>query len=165
MLDHNFINLSRKKLFKAFDKERQEWLNAGMNEADIFRIHFGDDGTSGDYKVWLDERKYNRADHKYCPGTPISLNEVFESNEIKDHRTYIEDVEVNIDLENALKTLTPQQRYCFIEVAIYGKLQESVANDLSILQSGVSRRIKLAKRNLKKYFSGEHKIPISTATL
>ena len=32
---------SRKALFALFDKERQEWLDAGMSEADIFKIHFG----------------------------------------------------------------------------------------------------------------------------
>lgn len=47
----DFTKLSRKSLMKHFECERQEWLIFGMSEADIFRIHFGDDGKGGDYAI------------------------------------------------------------------------------------------------------------------
>lgn len=62
-----------------FERERQKWLNVGMNEADVFRIHFGEDdenGRGGDYRAWLDERKFSRADRKYAPGTPAAIDAV-----------------------------------------------------------------------------------------
>ncbi|MCL2188189.1 MAG: hypothetical protein FWC16_10465 [Defluviitaleaceae bacterium] len=75
----DFIKLSREQLLEHFEQERQAWLKAGMSEADIFRIHFGEEsenGRGGDYRVWLNERKQTRPDRKYAPGTPVAIDAV-----------------------------------------------------------------------------------------
>ena len=41
----DFTNLSRDALLEAMEQERQEMLAAGMTEAEIFRLHFGDTDT------------------------------------------------------------------------------------------------------------------------
>jgi hypothetical protein len=64
----DITKLSFKHLMEHFEQERREWLEMGMNEADIFRVHFGDENESkkGDYHIWLNERSHTRSDHKYA---------------------------------------------------------------------------------------------------
>lgn len=76
MKDHDFTRLSYKQLLKWFEQERQEWLAAGMSEEAIHRIHFGTEEEKergGDYRMWLDELKIIRSDHKYAPGSPVRI--------------------------------------------------------------------------------------------
>jgi DNA-binding CsgD family transcriptional regulator len=152
----DFTKLSRKQLLEHFEQERQEWLAAGMSEADIFCIHFGEEhenGRGGDYRVWLNERKHTRPDHKYAPGTPVAIDAVDPHGAwINSGRSGFDDVEFNIDLETALFTLTELQRYCFLEVVLNDRTQQSVADDLGIKQQVVDKHIRGAKNKLKIFF-------------
>ena len=156
MSNTDFAKLSRKQLIEHFERERLEWLDAGMSEADIFRIHFGDEkenGRGGDYRVWLNERKHTRPDHKYAPGMPVAIDVVDPSGEwISNGRGGLDDAEFNIDLEAALSKLTELQRFCFVEVVLNGRTQESVAIEIGKTRENVKYAIGAANKNLKKYF-------------
>ena len=158
MINHDYANLSRKALIEQLEQERQEWLEAGMDEASIFRIHFGEDednGKGGDYGTWLSERKHIRGDHKYCPGIPLSIEEADpDGSWICDPRNNLFELETHLDFDGALSKLTELQRYCFVEVAINGRIQQSVADELGIKQQVVDRHIKAAQKKLKIFFSG-----------
>jgi RNA polymerase sigma factor (sigma-70 family) len=154
----HFRNLTRQQLLEHFEQERKSWLEAGMNEADIFRIHFGEEnenGRGGDYRVWLDERKHTRPDRKYAPGTPVAIDAADPNGAwISSGRGGLDDAEFNIDLESALSTLTVPQRHCFVEVVLNDRTQPSVATDLGITQQGVMNHIKAATKKLKKFLQG-----------
>jgi len=144
---------SRKALFALFDKERQEWLDAGMSEADIFKIHFGDDGKGGDYAVWLSERKQKRPDHKYAPGTPWSIEilncegEWFRDNAADD---LMLNAEAAADIESALSRLTELQMKCFKKVRLDGRTQADVADELGVSRESVKQAIEGALKKLRK---------------
>ena len=125
MNNPDFTKLSRKQLMEHFERERQEWLEAGMSDADIFRVHFGEEsenGRGGDYRLWLDERRHTRPDHKYSPGTPVAIDAVDPNGAwISDGRSGLDDVEFNIDFETAMASLTDSQRFCFVEVELNSK--------------------------------------------
>jgi hypothetical protein len=153
MDNHDFYKLNRKALMEHFKRERLEWLDAGMNEADIFRIHFGEDGRGGDYAVWLSERKHTRADHKYCPGAPLSIEEADPDGVwIPDANDAISEFELQADFEHALNTLTEIQRYCIIEVCLNERTYRDVASERGKHPSTVKEAVKSAKAKLKKYF-------------
>ena len=162
----NFKKLSRKQLMEHFEQERQEWLSAGMNDADIFRIHFGEEnenGKGGDYRLWLNERKHTRTDHKYAPGAPIAIDAVDPNSAwISGGKGGIDDTEFNIDFETALALLTDSQRYCFVEVVLNDRTQLSVAADLGISQPGVKHHLTGAIKKLKNFFKGSYKTPLPT---
>jgi len=157
MKNPNFKKLSREQLLEHFEQERQEWLKIGMSEADIFRIHFGDEsenGKGGDYRLWLDERKHTRPDRKYAPGTPVAIDAVDpEAAWISGGRGGLDESEFNMDFEAALLTLTDAQRYCFVEVVLNDRSYSSVAKDLAKHHSTVQEAVRAAKEKIKKYFS------------
>jgi len=152
----NFKKLSREQLMEHFEQERQEWLKAGMSDADIHRIHFGEEsenGRGGDYRMWLDERKHTRPDHKYAPGTPVAIDAVDpESAWISGGRGGLDDAEFNIDFESAFSQLTDLQRRSFIEVRLNGRTQADVASDLGVSRESVKQAIVGAVKKLKKFF-------------
>ena len=152
----DITKLSRKQIIEHFERERQEWLSAGMNEADIFRIHFGelsDDGRSGDYRMWLNERKHIRPDHKYAPGMPVAIDAVDpDGTWISGGYGGLDNAEFAIDLETALSTLTELQRFCFVEVMLSDRTQQSIADELGIKQQVVDKHIRAAKKKLKIFF-------------
>ena len=157
MISVDFTKLSRRQLIAHFERERQAWLEAGMSEADIFRIHFGEitgNGRGGDYRMWLDERKHIRADRKYSYGTPVTIHDTDDSLWIVNGYSELDDVEFNIDLKVAFSKLTELQRFCFVEAVMNDRKQQVIADDLGIKQQVVGRHIKAAKEKLKKYFSG-----------
>ena len=153
----DFRKLSREQLMKHFEEERQDWLEAGMDEADISRIHFGEEnenGRGGDYRMWLDERKHTRPDRKYAPGTPVAIDAVDPNGAwISGGRGGLDDAEFNIDFESALAKLTELQRFCFVELEMNDRTQESVAKEIGKSRANVKYAIGAAKKNLKKYFS------------
>jgi hypothetical protein len=157
MKNPNFKKLSREQLLEHFEQERQEWLKIGMSEADIFRIHFGDEsenGKGGDYRLWLDERKHTRPDRKYAPGTPVAIDAVDpEAAWISGGRGGLDESEFNMDFEAALLTLTDAQRHCFVEVVLNDRSYSSVAKDLAKHHSTVQEAVRAAKEKIKKYFS------------
>jgi DNA-binding CsgD family transcriptional regulator len=152
----NYKRLSRKEMLAHFEQERQEWLKAGMSEADIFYIHFGnesEDGRGGDYRVWLDERKHTRSDHKYAPGTPVAIDVVDPNSAwIGGDKGGLCEVEFGIDLEIALAQLTSLQRSSFIEVRLNGRTQADVATALGVSRESVKQAINGALKKLKKIF-------------
>jgi hypothetical protein len=157
MNNTDFTKLSRKQLMEQFETERQEWLAAGMSEADIHLVHFGEEnekGRGGDYRVWLNERKHTRPDHKYAPGTPAAIDAVDpDSAWISGGRGGLDEAEFNIDFEAALLSLTELQRFCFVEVEMNGRTQQSVADEIGKTRVNVQYALGAAKKNLKKYFS------------
>jgi hypothetical protein len=75
MNNADYTKLSRKRLLEQFEQERWEWFDAGMSEADVYRVHFGEEyenGKGGDYAVWLAERRRARVDQKYATGVPVA---------------------------------------------------------------------------------------------
>ena len=153
MSSHEFAKLNRKALFMHFERERQEWLEAGMNEADIFLMHFGEDGESGDYAVWLAERKHIRPDHKYCPGTPLAIDTVDPNGAwISSGRNGMDEVESQIDITIALSTLTDLQRFSFVEICLNGRAYRDVATERGKSLGTISDAVRAAKEKLKKYF-------------
>ncbi len=153
----NYKNLSREQLLAHFEKERHEWLAMGMSDADIHRIHFGEEhenGKGGDYREWLNERRHVRPDHKYAPGTPVAIDAVDPDGAwISGGRCGLDYSEFIIDFKSALARLTELQRFCFVEVEIKGRTQESVAARIGKSRENVKYAIGAAKKNLKKYFS------------
>jgi len=156
MINTDLMKLSRKQLLEQFEQERKEWLAAGMSEVDILRIQFGEEnenGRGGDYRVWLNERKHTRPDHKYAPGKPVAIDMVDPHGDwISGGHGDLDDVEFSIDFKTALTTLTELQRFCFVEVALNGRTQQSVADELGIKQQVVDRHIRAAKKKIKNIF-------------
>lgn len=98
------------------------------------------------------DRKHNRP-HKYT-GFPVSLDEVSENGEEAANPTdEIAEIESAMVTEQAMETLTKLQRYCFVEVCINGRTQQSVADEIGKSRENVKYAIDAAKKNLKKYFS------------
>ena len=158
MIYPDYSKLTRRQLKEHFEREREEWLSAGMSEADIYRIHFGEEnenGRGGDYREWLNERKHVRPDRKYAPGTPAAIDTVDPDGAwISGGRGGLDDAEFNIDFEAAMSSLTELQRFCFVEVALNDRTQQSVADELKIKQQVVDKHIRAAKKKLKIFFSG-----------
>ncbi len=153
-----YETLSRKALLERFERERKEWLEAGMSDEDIYRIHFGESdekGRGGDYGVWLAERGHIRPDHKYAPGTPVAIDAVDPDGVwVSGGHGGLDEVEFNIDLDKALSELTHLQRVCFVEVELRKRTQQSVARGLGVKQQVVDRHIRAAKKKLKIFFGG-----------
>lgn len=156
MDNHDFAKLNRAALLTLFEQERQEWLDAGMSEADIHRIHFGEDsadGRGGDYGVWLSERKHTRSDHKYAPGTPAVIDTVDPDNAwISDSRDYFGETETRLDIESALATLPSAQSELVRAVVLGGLTPAEYARDKHINKSVVSRTLGRARKKIKKFF-------------
>jgi hypothetical protein len=153
----DFTSLTREKLLAHFEQERQDWLAAGMGEADIFRIHFGEpdeNGRGGDYRMWLNERKHSRSDHKYAPGTAVAIDTVDPNGAwISGGRDGFDDVDVNLDIETALSMLTDLQRTSFVEVRLNGRSQADVAHELGVSRESVKQAVDGALKKLKRFFS------------
>lgn len=149
----DFTKISRRSLIKHFECEREDWLKLGMSEADIFRIHFGYDGKGGDYATWLAERKHKRTDHKFCPGKPLSIEDK-DSNQvwIGVACDELSEVEMSVDIENALSTLTELQRYCFVEVCLKERSYTAVAKERNRHHSTIQEAVSASRKKLKKLF-------------
>ena len=163
MTNTNYTKKSRAAFFAHLEQERREMLSAGMSEADIFRIHFGEfdekgnirkDSYSGDYAVWLSERKHIRSDRKYARGTPQSLDAMIQEDcEPAEAFNCIADTDEKIDAEYTLNILTEFQKRCFVEVRLNGKTQSEVALELGVSRESVKQAVLGAVKKLKKYFS------------
>ena len=154
-LDTDVTKLRRKELLTFFDCERLSWLEAGMSEAAIFQIHFGEDGKGGDYSMWLVEHKHKRSDHKYAPGYPISLDDIkFEGVWFQDHSAadLLLSVEVEADIVAMLQILTPKQRALLEALIFDGITCADFAQAHGLDKSTVARNLERARKALKKYF-------------
>jgi len=152
----DITTLKRKQLIEHFEKERQEWLALGVSEADIFRIHFGEydeNGRGGDYRIWLDERRHTRSDHKYASGVPLSFDDSAFINDLyADRCDEIDNVDFSIDMERAFVTLTELQKKYVIQVFVNGFSYADLAKKDNISETAIRKHIKLALPKLKKYF-------------
>ena len=157
MANLNYTGIDRVELARLFEQERREWFGAGMSEADIYRMHFGDEcdnGRGGDYRVWLWECARVRANRKYAPGAPVSLEEADPDGEwISAGRGALDDVDFDADLEAAMSMLTALQRTSFVEVRLNGRTQADVATELCVSRESVKQAIDGALKKLRKYFS------------
>ena len=154
MASKDIKKLSRKQLMQHFEQERQEWLDAGMSEADIFRIHFGDDCYKGDYTVWLGERKHHRSDRKYSPGTPASLDGAeYGYTCIADNSAADDllDLEQTADIETALQVLSSKERALVQTLVFDGITCAEYAEINGLNKSTVSRNLERARKKLKKF--------------
>ena len=153
----DITKLSRKQLFDYFEQERQEWLTAGISEAVIYRIHFGEpgeNGRGGDYRMWLNERRHTRPDHKYAPGTAVAIDTVDPDGAwISGGRGGLDEVEYDIDLERAMSMLTDLQRASFVGVRLKGRTQAAVAHELGVSRESVKQAVEGALKKLRKFFS------------
>ena len=151
----DITKLTRRQVMSHFEQERRKWLKIGMSEADIYRIHFGEEnenGRGGDYRIWLDERRHTRSDHKYALGTPISF-ECLTCDEYADSRDGIECIEFYANLENALGTLTDLQRKYFVLVFIKGYSYSEIAIVEGKNRSTIFRLVETAVKKIKPSFS------------
>ena len=152
--DVDITKLRRKELLTHFECERRLWLDAGMSEAAIFLVHFGENGRGGDYAVWLAERKHTRNDHKYAPGIPVAIDMIDpDCAWISSGRNTMDEVEFKIDMEAALSTLTDLQRRSFCGVRLDGRTQKDVADELGISRDSVKQAIEGAIKKLMKISS------------
>ena len=157
MISVDITKLSRKRLMVHFEHERQEWLAFDMSEADIFRIHFGEpneNGRGGDYRMWLDERRHIRDDHKYAHGAPVSTEDLAHgiglcggSGEV------FAGIELSVDLKKALITLTELQRKYFVLNRINGYSCSEIARIYGKDESTIRESLRAADKKIKKFFS------------
>lgn len=110
------------------------------------------------------ERKDHRADHKYCPGTPISVEdaESIEYSGLKKQRgqiyadelldNLIEDEE-NDRLHNAISKLPETQQKVINAVFFDGLKPAEYARINGVSRSAVSQQMANAFANLKKLLS------------
>ena len=156
MIITDFSRFSRRQLMNYFEKERFEMLIAGMSEAAIFRIHFGEldeNGIGGDYRMWLDERKHVRSDHKYALGTPISINVLpYDGELLRDRTGDITDIELSVDIKRALEMLTDLQRRYITLYYVEGYNYREIARLDGKSASTIFRLVQSAIKNLKIYF-------------
>ena len=99
------------------------------------------------------DRAHTRSDHKYAPGAPVSLESLeYESKSLADPNNYIAAVELAVDLNNALKTLTPlQERYYILH-----HLQDIPCAEIARREGkstvAIFKLVRKAERKVKKYF-------------
>jgi len=157
-MTYDFLALSRKQLMKYFEIERHECLSAGMSEANIFRLHFGEldeDGRGGDYRMWLDEHKVTRPDRKYAQGTPLSLESfVYESLWFEDKAASgaLQLVEQTIDIEVIFNNLTKKQSDLLRALTFEDKTCTEYANEKGLNKSTISRNLERARTVIKKFY-------------
>ena len=160
----DFTKLGKKAFLAFLEKERQEMLAAGMSEADIQRLHFGEldengkplkDGHPGDYAMWQAERKHKRPDHKYACGAPLSLESLeYEGTWVKDDTAEksMMDVDRTLSIEAMLQTLSPKQSVLARALVFGGITAAEYACDNKISKAAVSQTLVLVRKKLKKFF-------------
>ena len=154
----DFKRLTRKQLAAHFERERQEWLSAGMSEADIFRVHFGEpdeNGRGGDYRVWLDERNGIRPDHKYAPGTPRSLEDMdYEGDWFTDNAAaaLLLNIEQTMDIEAILQTLTPKQEMLVRALVFNDVSPAEYAKEKGLSKSAISQMLEVVRKKIKIFY-------------
>jgi len=150
MSNTDFTNLTRKQLMKHFELERQEWLEVGMSEADIFRVHFGEtyeNGRGGDYRIWLDERKHSRRN-------PISLESAkYDGEWFSDGSDFLTDMiraEKIIRLHIALSQLTTEQQALISRIYFKKEKVIDIAAEQGVSHSAISHRVATVLKKMKK---------------
>jgi len=142
---------------KHFEQERQEWLAIGMNEADIFRIHFGEideNGKGGDYRMWLDERKHIRSDHKYSYCKPVSLESMDYGGEwFSDNSDFLSDLIKTEDvtrLHIAIAKLLPEQQILIKRIYFNNEKIVDIATEQGVSKVAIHNRLAKIQKKFKK---------------
>ena len=102
------------------------------------------------------ERRHTRNDHKYARGTPILLGDeesaddwlVFSTDES------LKAVELKVDLEMALKTLTALQRRYFVWNRMWGYSTHEIARFEGKWQKAISKSIVQAEKKIRDFMRG-----------
>jgi RNA polymerase sigma factor (sigma-70 family) len=99
-------------------------------------------------------RRHTRPDHKYAPGEPVSLDSLeYDGEWFTDRGDGIEAIELSVDMERALATLTGLQRRYVTLAVLRGHSYAELARKDNISEAAIRKHIKLAMPKLKKYFS------------
>ena len=111
--------------------------------------------TEADYIENNQERSHRRDDHKYACGRPMSLNSVDSADDwlVFNQITSYTAVELRVDLETAMETLTDLQRRYFIMNRIIGYSSHEIASLEDKRQSTVHKTILQAEKKIKSYFN------------
>ena len=98
-------------------------------------------------------RCHTRADHKYAPGEPVSLDSLeYEGEWFADRSGNIESAEFSADLERALETLTDLQRRYFVMARLEGYSYAEIARIFGKTEATVRGALKAADRKMKLFF-------------
>ena len=107
-----------------------------------------------DLLVAMDDEEKN-SNRRHGRNNPISLeNCEYEGEWFEDKRNPIKETETAVQWEQARASLTDLQRFCFVEVCLNGRTQQSVADKLGIKQQVVDRHIRAARKKIKSFFEG-----------
>ena len=99
------------------------------------------------------ERRHTRADHKYALGAPISISELTNVGiDIPDRQSSFTDMELDIDLERALSTLTELQRRYFVLSHVHGYSTAEIARIYNKDKSTIREALKTVNTKLKMFF-------------
>ena len=110
--------------------------------------------TEADYTESNQERSHRRADHKYAYGEPLSLNSFDNADDwlVFNQITSYHAVELRVDLEMVMETLTDLQRRYFIMNRILEYSSHEIAKLEGKRQSAVQKTIIQAEKKIRNYF-------------
>ena len=100
------------------------------------------------------ERRHRRADHKYAYGNPLALDSFSSADDwlMFNQITSYTAVELRVDLDMAMETLTDLQRRYFIMNRILEYSSHEIAKLEGKRQSTVHKTIAQAEKNIRNYF-------------
>jgi DNA-directed RNA polymerase specialized sigma24 family protein len=99
------------------------------------------------------DRCHSRGDHKYAPGTPVSLYSLqCDGKEILCQRGCNKLTELSIDLFYALNTLSKLQKQYYVMFHIFGYKYAEIARLEGKHKTTISEIIKAAEEKIKKFF-------------
>ena len=110
--------------------------------------------TDADLAETNNNRKQTRADHKYAPGEPLSLNErAYEDGDwAEDRCDGIGAVEFSVDFERALSVLTELQRRYFEMYRLEGYSYMEIARHHGKNEATIREAIRAAEKKIKNIF-------------
>lgn len=109
--------------------------------------------SADDYKEFKQERSHTRPDHKYAPGEPISLDAGESTDDwlVFSTLTSYKAVELKVDLEMALETLTPLQRRYFVMSRIWGYYYSEIGRSEGKAKMTVCEVVLAAEKKIKHF--------------
>ena len=110
--------------------------------------------TSEDKEEANRERRHTRSDHKYAKGTPIQLGDEESADDwlVFGIDTSYKAVDLKIDLEMAMKTLTPLQSRYFVLNRMWGFTTSNIARLEGKSQPVIYEAIGQAQKKIKIFF-------------
>jgi DNA-directed RNA polymerase specialized sigma24 family protein len=108
--------------------------------------------AAADASEVIANRKHTRADHKYAPGKPTSLEAMeYIGQWFSGKDESIRHTDFSIDLERAMTTLTKLQHRYVTQVLINGHSYAELARMDGISEAAIRKHVKLAIPKIKKY--------------